>query len=159
MIFSGDKLMRDYLNTDLGIEPHPTSEQFQPASLDVRIGEELLAVSADEMQDTLRLEPETFYLGTTLERISMPKNAAAMLTGRSTVGRMGVTVHCTAGFIDPCFSGNITLEMYNFSDEAVEFESGDRIGQLIFFEVEEPTDGYNGQYQDQEGVEKAGHIK
>ena len=159
MIYSGNELQQMYSRRELNIDPTPQAQQFQPASLDVRIGEELLDVSADEQQEELLLEPGVFYLGTTLERIDMPYDAAAMLTGRSTIGRMGVTVHCTAGFIDPSFSGKITLEMYNFSNETVSFMKGDRIGQLIFVEVKNPGKGYDGQYQDQNGIEKAGNIR
>lgn len=151
----GDREIRDRLSTgSIVVEPLRSKAAIQPASLDVRMGNELLdTVSGTLNEDnSFVLEPNRFYLGTTLETVALPLDVAAQLAGRSTMGRKGIVVHKTAGWIDPGFRGQITLEMYNFSAEAVEIVAGERIAQLVFFQTLTPTNGYDGQYQDQQGV-------
>lgn len=154
MILS-DTTIRTYVNTDvIGIEPEPTEDQFQPASFDIRLGEELLEpengfTHVDE--GSHRLAPGRAYIGHTKDHVTLPNHIAAQLAGRSSVGRKGVIIHKTAGWIDPGFSGEITLELYNFSDTPVELDVGSRIGQLVFFVLDSKSTGYDGQYQDQTG--------
>lgn len=140
------------------IEPEPVEPQFQPASLDLRIGGELYDPTNDEFFDELTFKPGRFYIGHTLDYVEMPTDVAGVLTGRSSVGRNGVVVHCTAGFIDPSFCGQITLEICNFSGEEVTFQEGDRVCQLFFMQLDEATDGYDGQYQGQQGITRAGDV-
>lgn len=157
----GESIIRDYVDSGtIGIDPEPTDEQFQPASLDIRIGEEYYDMARDisyKADEQVPLLPDTPYIGHTVERVELPRHIGALLTGRSSVGRAGVIIHKTAGWIDPGFEGQITLEMFNFSETTHAFDVGDRVGQLMFFEVEGGTE-YNGQYQDQEGVTKGGEI-
>lgn len=159
MILS-DRSISARLDGDLEVTPTPSEEQIQPASLDVRLGSELYDVEADErmVSDTHTLQPGRQYLGHTREEITLPNDLAAQLTGRSTVGRMGVIVHKTAGWIDPSFSGQVTLELYNMSHEPVSFDVGDRIGQLVFIPLDRPSSGYSGQYQGQTGATEHGSL-
>jgi dCTP deaminase len=145
-------------NNTIGVEPKPDAEQIQPASLDVRVGEKYYDALVDQYVETaddeIRLHPHHPYLGTTVERIELPNDIAAQLTGRSSVGRKGVIIHKTAGWIDPGFRGKITLEMMNFGNETVTFDVGERVGQLVFFKLDGESRGYDGQYQDQNGISK-----
>lgn len=143
---------------DITVDPEPEPVQIQPASLDVRIGGELYDPAAGSSTGGLTLPVEEFLLGSTLGRVSLPNDVAALLVGRSTLGRMGVVVHQTAGFIDPGFEGQITLEMYNCSETPRSFEEGDRVAQLVFFRLESPSQGYSGQYQGQTGPTAGGEL-
>jgi dCTP deaminase len=85
------------------------------------------------------LHPGQFALGTTLEYVSLPADVAASLDGRSSLGRLGITVHSTAGFIDPGFSGRITYEMQNEGSAPVALYPGMRVAQLCFFHLSPPA--------------------
>lgn len=161
MILSDRDILQALDRGRIGVDPAPDGDQFQPASLDVRLGETLYNVDSDltvEGFDDHVLQPDTRYLAHTRETVSLPNDIAAQLTGRSTIGRLGIIVHKTAGWIDPQFEGEITLEMYNLGDEPVRLEVGKRVGQLVFFELKNPSSGYEGQYQGQEGITGAGDI-
>lgn len=157
MILS-DKTIEELIeNGRIDIEPDITDEQIQPASLDVRLGEECFETVNSRMRHSTgehAFQPSVPYLCETLERISLPNDIAAQLTGRSSVGRQGVIVHKTAGWIDPGFDGTITLEIMNFSTQTVSFEYGERIAQLVFFKLDKPSRGYDGQYQHQDGIQR-----
>ena len=159
MTILSDKAIRKFVrNNRIGIEPEPAGEQFQPASLDVRIGSEIYNPELDQYydcDDEITLMPGKRILGTTQERIELPIDLAAQLAGRSSVGRDGVIVHKTAGWIDPGFRGQITLELYNFCDEPYVLDVGERVAQLVFFQLDQPSSGYDGHYQDQDGVEES----
>jgi dCTP deaminase len=135
----------------------PDEEQIQPASLDVRLGEELYSFSDDERVEEKfhHLQPGERYLGHTVEKIDLPNRYAAQLAGRSTIGRMGVIVHKTEGWIDPGFKGSVTLELLNLGKEPVMLQSGLRVAQLVFFKLDQPSTGYDGSYQQQEGATKS----
>jgi dCTP deaminase len=154
MILSDKTIEQFIVNGHIEVSPSITEEQVQPASLDVRFGHELYDVHEDRHleDDSHVLEPGRAYIGHTRDYISLPNEIAAQLTGRSSVGRKGVIIHKTAGWIDPCFEGQITLELYNFSSEPVSFDVGDRIGQLVFFMIDKKSSGYDGQYQGQTGI-------
>jgi dCTP deaminase len=157
MILS-DHSIREAVHTEeIGCSPFPDEEQFQPASLDVRLGQELYHAEKDKRVKAHqhRLQPGERYLGHTKETIDLPDHVAAQLAGRSTIGRMGVIVHKTAGWIDPGFKGSITLELMNLSDEPVDLQSGKRVAQLVFFPLDHPSDGYDGHYQGQKGATEA----
>lgn len=160
MILSDESIRQRIVEDDISVSPAVEEAQVQPASLDVRLGEELYDVEQDVhiIDDKLLLRPGTAYIGHTKDNIHLPDDLAAMLTGRSSVGRKGVIIHKTAGWIDPGFKGQLTLEMYNFSDEPVTFDVGDRIGQLVFFVLDTASSGYDGQYQGQEGITTHGNI-
>jgi len=141
---------------DIGCDPLPTEEQIQPASLDVRLGNEFAELArGDEFKferEKLTLKPGVRYLGHTKEIIDLPNDIAAQLAGRSSIGRRGVIVHKTAGWIDPGFKGQITLELMNLGDGEVVLEEGERIGQLVFSKLDQPSSGYEGGYQGQTGA-------
>lgn len=162
MILS-DESIADHLLRPQGItvEPTPSQEQIQPASLDVRLGEEFIDprtgfTSIEE--ESIVLQPGDRFLGTTAESVSLPDDIAAQLTGRSSLGRLFVTVHQTAGWIDPGWSGDITLEIANFGRDMQTLNVGDRVAQLVFFPLDTPSSGYDGQYQDQEGAVESGGL-
>lgn len=154
-----DHTIRSCIENDtIAVTPEPDQIQYQPASLDVRIDDELYNVDTDRITHNLRLEPGVPYLGTTEEYIELPNDVAAQLAGRSSIGRRGVIIHKTAGWIDPGFEGQLTLEMYNFTDSVIEIEPRTRIGQLVFFELDYPSSGYSGQYQGQMGPTRGGEL-
>jgi len=159
MILS-DKTIADNLLSDrIGVQPHPSSEQIQPASLDVCLGKELYDVTTDTLYEDgpHTIKPSHCYLAYTQEQITLPNDLAGHLTGRSTLGRMFVTVHQTAGWLDPGFSGTVELEITNFDEEQT-LEVGDRIAQVVFMPLDQPSSGYDGQYQGQMGITEAGDI-
>jgi dCTP deaminase len=85
------------------------------------------------------LDPEAFVIGSTQETIALGPNICARLEGKSSLGRLGIVVHSTAGFIDPGFDGQITLELSNAGTMPVLLYPGMRIGQLCFYRMPEPT--------------------
>jgi len=138
---------------DLHVAPIPNWEtQLQPASLDLRLDSKFLVQhpSSTVIIDTRKpvppelfkrvetndeafiLHPGEFVLGSTIELVQIPHDLVAVVNGRSSIGRIGVVVHATAGYIDPGFCGHVTLEMTNFSRVAVALYPGMRICQLVF---------------------------
>lgn len=163
MILS-DHTIKDYVSRHrIYVDPEPEEEQYQPASLDLRLGEEVVkerdgsTYRLDEA-DEIALEPGEFYLGHTKEFVELPYDVAGLITGRSSVGRMGVIVHATAGFVDPGFAGELTLELCNFNHEPAELAVGDRVAQMMFFPLDETSTGYDGQYAGQTGVTESGEL-
>lgn len=131
-------------------------EQFQPASIDLRIGHEVLDVTNGEVLDlqhggTFTLEPWTFYLGTTLESVTLPDDLVGDLAGRSSFAREGLIVHLVAGYCDPGWSGQLTLEMLNVSADPIDVDVCERVVQIAFHEMSSPSSGYDGNYQGQRG--------
>jgi len=112
------------------IEIDPFSfDQLQPHSYDLRLGKDLLLRTGYHNEIATHKLPQNLYmfaLGTTLERIKLPDNICAQVDGKSTLGRLGLSVHQTAGWIDAGFNGNITLEL-NTTDDPVHLEEGMRI--------------------------------
>ena len=81
------------------------------------------------------LHPGEFALGSTMEKVSIPPDLVARLEGRSSIGRIAVVVHATAGFVDPGFEGQITLELSNLGRCAVKLYPGMRISQIVFHQM------------------------
>lgn len=155
MILQDELIRTEIEDGDIDVEPAITNEQIQPASLDVRMGERLYNVRSDtllESSESHVIEPNTAYIGHTLDCVSIPDDLAAQLTGRSTFGRKFVLMHVTAGWLDPGFEGEITLEIYNLGNKSVEVDVGDRIAQLVFMQLAGRSDGYDGRYQGQKGI-------
>ncbi|HJF17950.1 MAG TPA: dCTP deaminase [Aeriscardovia aeriphila] len=147
---------------DIGeIELDPfTPEMIQPASIDVRLDRffrvfndrQYTYVDPAEDQGELTeqfsvaqgepwiLHPGEFVLGSTLERVHISSQIAARLEGKSSLGRLGILTHSTAGFIDPGFNGYITLELSNVSPLPVKLWPGMKIGQICFFELSSPAE-------------------
>lgn len=112
-------------------------------------------ITLDPEQEAQRtyIDPGNFILATTLERISVPKDLVARVEGRSTFARLGLVVHITAGFIDPGFEGQITLEMVNHGPHRIYLKPGMRICQICFEKLDAPAvNPYHGKYQGQRGV-------
>lgn len=111
-------------------------------------------VSADE---PFILHPGEFVLGSTFELVTLPDDIAARLEGKSSLGRLGLLTHSTAGFVDPGFSGHVTLELSNVATLPIKLWPGMKIGQLCFFRLtsasENPygSEKYGSRYQGQRG--------
>jgi dCTP deaminase len=103
------------------------------------------------------LHPGEFVLGSTYEVVSLPDDIAARLEGKSSLGRLGLLTHSTAGFIDPGFSGHVTLELANVANLPIKLWPGMKIGQLCFFRLTSPaehpygSEKYGSRYQGQRG--------
>jgi dCTP deaminase len=114
----------------------------------------LVEVDSDE---AFVLHPGEFVLGATFEVVSLPDDVAARLEGKSSLGRLGLLTHSTAGFIDPGFSGHVTLELSNVATLPITLWPGMKIGQLCFFRLSSPaehpygSEKYGSRYQGQRG--------
>jgi dCTP deaminase len=86
------------------------------------------------------LHPGEFVLGATLERISLPDDVVARLEGKSSLGRLGLLIHSTAGFIDCGFDGYVTLELSNVATLPIAMYPGMKIGQFAFFQLDQPAE-------------------
>jgi len=101
------------------------------------------------------LNPYEFILAETVEKFSIPRNIAAKVDGRSSMGRLGLFQHVSAGFIDPGFFGTITLEIYNANRRPVILRPGMIVAQMCFFEIEPCERDYQdkgGRYQNESGA-------
>ena len=115
---------------------------------------ELVEVGDDE---PFILHPGEFVLGQTLERVRLPDDMVARLEGKSSLGRLGLLIHSTAGFVDAGFEGNLTLELSNVANLPITIYHGMKIGQLSFVQLTEPAErpygagGLGSKYQGQQG--------
>lgn len=162
MILS-DKTIRKLLSSgELGIDPID-DVQIQPASVDVRLGSSFSVIKSGNniikmdapveyhsiTAETFLLLPKQFVLATTIEYFRLPDNLTAFVEGRSSIGRLGLFIQ-NAGWVDPGFEGEITLELFNASDHAIELCTGRRVGQLVFAQMDSKAEiPYNGKYQGQ----------
>lgn len=144
-----------------------TDEQIQPASVDIRLGNTFSVVDdtptgiitlESEIKyksitaDTYLILPGQFVLATTMEYFELPDNMTAFVEGRSSLGRMGLFIQ-NAGWVDPGFKGEITLELFNANRCAIELKACRRVGQLVFAEMDDHAENpYNGKYQGQTGA-------
>ncbi|MCM1579483.1 MAG: dCTP deaminase [Ruminococcus sp.] len=166
MILS-DRTIAEYLQKGfMSIEP-VTEEQLQPASVDIRLGNTFKVTEDicsgviglnDEIKyktietDKYVLLPGQFVLASTMEYFCLPDYITAFVEGRSSLGRMGLFIQ-NAGWVDPGFEGEITLELFNANRCAIELKAGRRVGQLVFAETDRPAaKPYNGKYQGQKGA-------
>lgn len=166
MILSDKTIFSMLENKTLQITPLE-KEQVQPASVDIRLGNTFSIVEDSSKgiitleneikyktlkSDTYVLMPNQFVLATTMEYIDLPNNLTAFVEGRSSLGRMGLFIQ-NAGWVDPGFKGEITLELYNANRCAIELKAGRRVGQLVFAQMDEiALNPYNGKYQGQKGA-------
>ena len=103
------------------------------------------------------LHPGEFVLGSTYETVTLPDDIAARVEGKSSLGRLGLLTHATAGFVDPGFSGHVTLELSNVATLPIKLWPGMKIGQLCFFQLSSPAENpygsakYGSHYQGQRG--------
>ena len=166
MILSDKTIMAMLGEGSLAIFPIE-SGQIQPASVDIRLGTTFSVVedtssgiiSMDNQisYKTIQTErylllPGQFVLATTMEYISLPNDLTAFVEGRSSLGRMGLFIQ-NAGWVDPGFEGEITLELFNANRCAIELQAGRRVGQLVFAKMDAcALHPYNGKYQGQTGA-------
>lgn len=158
------------------LEPYDEA-MVQPSSIDVRLDKyfrlfdnhkypfidpaedqpDLTRLIEIERDEPFILHPGEFVLGSTFEVVTMPDDLAARLEGKSSLGRLGLLTHSTAGFIDPGFSGHVTLELSNVATLPIKLWPGMRVGQLCFFRLSSPTENpygsakYGSRYQGQRG--------
>jgi dCTP deaminase len=163
MILSDRDILARLAQADLEIGPlSDAALQIQPASVDLRLGREFLVYHAARVDcldprepsgiaaamDRVLIEgdrafvlhPGEFALGTTEERVKMPVDLVGMVDGRSSIGRLAVVVHATAGFIDPGFEGQITLELSNIGSIPVKLYPGMRIAQIVLHQMSSPAE-------------------
>ncbi len=166
MILSDGTIRRMLRDGTLRISPMEDS-QIQPASVDIRLGSTFSVVEDSPSgkitleneicyrtitSDTYVLLPNQFVLATTMEFFDLPNDITAFVEGRSSLGRMGLFIQ-NAGWVDPGFRGEITLELYNANRCAIELKAGRRVGQLVFSRMDAAAEKpYSGKYQDQRGA-------
>ena len=126
--------------------------RVQPASVDLCLDNAIKTIDGEKFyldeKSMYVLQPGEFVLGSTIEQVNIPTDIVARVEGRSSIGRLGVMVHVTAGYIDPGFNGNITLELFNCSDKPFQLNYGDRLCQIVFETLSSPCKHpYNGKYQ------------
>jgi len=154
----------------------PFDESFvQPSSVDLRVdrffrvfeNHRYPQIDPKQPQDDLTtlvettenepfiLHPGEFVLGSTLERVRLGDDVVARLEGKSSLGRLGLLIHSTAGFVDPGFDGYLTLELSNVAKLPIAIYPGMKIGQISFYELSTPADNPygrgTGKYQGQRG--------
>jgi dCTP deaminase len=175
MVLSDRTITRLLEQGRIEIDPYDPA-LLQPSSVDVRVDNsfrvfrnnrapyidvkkehdltELVEIGDDE---PFILHPGEFVLGSTLERVALPDDLVARLEGKSSLGRLGLLIHSTAGFIDPGWDGHVTLELSNVANLPITIYAGMKIGQLSFVQMAEPTDhpygtsGLGSKYQGQRG--------
>src|SRR5437870_9823137 len=160
------------------------SALLQPSSVDVRVDRYFRVfrnnlypyINVKEAQEDLTelvevddeafiLHPGEFVLGSTLERVTLPDDLVARLEGKSSLGRLGLLIHSTAGFIDPGWDGHVTLELSNVATLPITIYPGMKIGQVSFMQMTEPADTPYGsssigsKYKGQEGPTPSRYYK
>ncbi|MFW6237654.1 MAG: dCTP deaminase, partial [Halanaerobiales bacterium] len=163
MILS-DRTLKSLLEKGkLRIEPLQEA-QIQPASVDLRLGESFLKINENLMEvmtlddeieyrslqrEEIVIPPHSFLLASTREYIELPEDLTAFVEGRSSIGRMGLFIQ-NAGWVDPGFSGQITLELFNANRLPIKLVSDRRICQLVFSRMDRTASRtYDGKYQGQ----------
>jgi dCTP deaminase len=176
-VILSDRTLREQISAGrILIEPFD-DDLVQPSSIDVRISNlfrvfrnhtagvidvktdtsdmtEMVEIPADGV---FMLHPGEFVLGSTMERIAVPEDLVARIEGKSSLGRLGLLIHSTAGFIDAGFDGHVTLELANVASLPITLYPGMKIGQVSFMQMTTPADrpygsGARGsKYQGQRG--------
>jgi dCTP deaminase len=176
-VILSDRTLREQIDAGrIIIEPFDPS-MIQPSSIDVRIGnlfrvfrnhtsavidvkqnqEDLTELITIHDDHAFMLHPGEFVLGSTAERIGVPDDLVARIEGKSSLGRLGLIIHSTAGFIDAGFDGHITLELTNIATLPITLYPGMKIGQVSFMRMTTPADNPYGKgargskYQGQRG--------
>jgi dCTP deaminase len=125
--------------------------------IDVKVEQEELTELVEIGEEAFILHPGEFVLGSTLERVTLPDDLVARLEGKSSLGRLGLLIHSTAGFIDPGWDGHVTLELSNVANLPITIYPGMKIGQLSFMQLSEAAErpygsaGIGSKYQGQGG--------
>jgi dCTP deaminase len=130
---------------EIEISPMPSDDAFQPSSIDLRLGEGFISIDGTKLADKqITVQPNDFLLASTLESVQLPSGIVAKLEGKSSIGRKGIFVHVTAGYVDPGWKGRLTLEIYNASSEPYVLKSGDKICQIRFMRLSSPVERMYG---------------
>jgi dCTP deaminase len=159
MILSDGDIRRELAAGRIVIEPFDERD-VQPSSVDLHVDSrfrvfantrypyidvrepmpdltELIEVAGDE---PFILHPGEFVLGSTLERVAIPDDLVARLEGKSSLGRLGLLIHSTAGYVDPGWNGYLTLELSNVANLPITIYAGMKIGQISFFQLSSPAE-------------------
>ncbi len=176
VLLSDRDIRAEILAGRLGVDPFDDS-LIQPSSVDVRLDnlfrvfnntrythidpaqrqDDLTTLVEPKVDEPFVLHPGEFVLGATLERCALPDDLAGRLEGKSSLGRFGLLTHSTAGFVDPGFSGHITLELSNVANLPITLWPGMKIGQLCLLRLTSPAEHPYGssragsKYQGQRG--------
>ncbi|MEY4136767.1 MAG: hypothetical protein RL205_895 [Actinomycetota bacterium] len=176
MLLSDRDIKAEIAAGRVALEPY-TEAMIQPSSIDVRLDRwfrvfenhkypyidpsqeqpDLTRMIEPEGDEPFVLHPGEFVLGSTFEVVSLPDDVAGRLEGKSSLGRLGLLTHSTAGFIDPGFSGHVTLELSNVANLPIVLYPGMKIGQLCLFRLSSPaehpygSEKYGSRYQGQRG--------
>lgn len=176
MLLSDRDILSRTESGSIKLDPWDPS-MIQPSSIDVRLDKffrvfenhryptidpaeeqpELTRLIETDKDEPFVLHPGEFVLASTYEQVTLGDDVAARLEGKSSLGRLGLLTHSTAGFIDPGFSGHVTLELSNMATLPVKLWPGMKIGQLCFFQLSSPashpygSDKYGSRYQGQRG--------
>ena len=176
VLLSDRDILAEIESKRIVVEPYDEA-MIQPSSIDFRLDRYFrvfenhryphIDPAADQSDLTRQVEPEgdepfilhpgEFVLGSTLEVVTLPDDLAARVEGKSSLGRLGLLTHATAGFVDPGFSGHVTLELANVATLPIKLYPGMKIGQLCFFRLSSPAEHpygsakYGSRYQGQRG--------
>ena len=176
MLLSDRDIRAELDSGRIGLDPYEPS-MIQPSSIDVRLDRffrlfdnhkypvidpsqdqpDLTRLVESAADEPFVLHPGEFVLGSTYESVALPDDVAARLEGKSSLGRLGLLTHSTAGFIDPGFTGHVTLELSNVATLPIQLWPGMKIGQLCFFRLSSPAENpygstvYGSRYQGQRG--------
>jgi dCTP deaminase len=175
-VILSDRTIREALASKRIVVDPLAADAVQPSSVDVRLGHEFrvfanhryphIDVRSDQpdLTDLVKvtdgpfvLHPGEFVLGSTLERIVLPDDVVARLEGKSSLARLGLVIHSTAGFIDAGFDGDVTLELSNVATLPILLYPGMKIAQFAFFQLDRPAERPYGsgaigsKYQGQRG--------
>ena len=159
MILSDTTIYDVIVNKQIYLVNPFNEEMLQANSIDLTLGRELKNIHGkciDLSQDSYKIKPNEFLLGSTDERIQVPHDLVAHIDGKSSIGRLGVFIHVSSGFIDSGYVGDITLEIYNCSDKEFELYHGMPICQIVFetltAPVTKPYGRRNNHYQHSHGT-------
>jgi dCTP deaminase len=176
VLLSDRDILAEIETKNIVIEPYD-EKLLQPSSIDFRLDRYFrvfenhryphIDPAADQSDLTRLVEPDgdepfilhpgEFVLGSTYEVVTLGDDLAARVEGKSSLGRLGLLTHATAGFIDPGFSGHVTLELANVATLPIKLYPGMKIGQLCFFRLSSPAEHpygsakYGSRYQGQRG--------
>jgi dCTP deaminase len=174
MVLSDKSIREELASGRIVIEPIDVAD-IQPSSVDLRLGEDfqvfrnslypyidpareqagLMERVLASVEEPFVLHPGEFALGTTVESIELPDDIVGRLEGKSSLGRLGLLIHSTAGYVDPGWRGRLTLELSNVANLPIVLTPGMRIGQISFSRMTTPverpygTPGLGSKYQDQ----------
>ena len=176
MILSDRSILEEISNGRIVIDPFEP-KNLQPSSVDLHVDRnfrtfhtarypfidvkkemaELTELVQVEGDTPFILHPGEFVLGSTLERVALPEDLVARLEGKSSLGRLGLLIHSTAGYVDPGWDGYLTLELSNVANLPITIYPGMKIGQISFFRLSTPAERPYGskergsKYQGQRG--------